>query len=53
MLFSARVMQISAFGLGVLTLMIPTALNWFTIAYAIVGFGFSAAYTWALAGKNK
>jgi len=52
-LFSARVMQISAFGLGVLTLMIPAALNWFTIAYAIVGFGFSAAYTWALAGKNK
>ena len=52
-LFSARVMQLSAFGLGVLTLLIPATLNWFTIVYSIVGFGFSAAYTWALAGKNK
>lgn len=46
-LFSARVMQLSALALGVLTLMIPAQLGWFTIAYAAVGFGFSAAYTWA------
>ena len=47
-IFSGRVMMISAFALGVLTLLIPVPLNWFTIAYSIVGFGFSAAYTWAL-----
>lgn len=51
-LFSARVMQLSAFALGVLTLLIPTQLNWFTIAYAFVGFGFSAAYTWALIRRS-
>jgi O-antigen/teichoic acid export membrane protein len=50
--FSARVMQISAFALGVLTLLIPTTLNWFTILYSIVGFGFSAAYTWATLAKK-
>ncbi len=50
--FSARVMQISAFALGVLTLLIPTTLNWFTILYSIVGFGFSAAYTWATLTKK-
>lgn len=43
--FSARVMQFAAFGLGALTLAIPTELNWFTYLYAAVGFGFSAAYT--------
>jgi hypothetical protein len=42
---AARVMQFSAFGLGVLTLAIPGELNWFTYLYAAVGFGFSAAYT--------
>jgi hypothetical protein len=50
--FSARVMQLSAFALGVLTLMIPTTLNWFTILYSMVGFGFSAAYTWASTAKK-
>jgi hypothetical protein len=44
-LFSARVMQIAAFGLGVVTLLIPVSWNWFVILYAAVGFGFSAAYT--------
>lgn len=47
-LFSAKVMLFSAFCLGVLTLLIPVPLNWFTIAYAIVGFGFSVAYAWSL-----
>jgi hypothetical protein len=44
-LLTAKVMAVSAFALGVLTLLIPAAFTWFTIAYAIVGFGFSAAYT--------
>jgi hypothetical protein len=48
-LFSGKVMLVSAFALGVLTLLIPVPLNWFTISYAAVGFGFSAAYAWALA----
>lgn len=51
-LWSARVMQISAFGLGVLTLFIPTGVNWFVIVYALIGFGFSAAYTLLLFKKN-
>ena len=47
-LLSARVMLVSAGALGVLTLLIPATLGWFTYAYAAVGFGFSAAYVWAL-----
>ena len=50
---SGRVMQISAFLLGVLTLLIPTQMNWFTISYAIIGFGFSAAYTFAFLRSRK
>ena len=46
-MFSGRVMLTSAFALGVLTLMLPVQLNWFSIAYSAVGFGFSAAYAWA------
>jgi len=44
------VMMFSAFALGVLTLLIGVPLTWFTIAYAIVGFTFSAAYMWAAKG---
>lgn len=51
-LWAARVMQLSAFGLGVLTLFIPTGVNWFVILYALIGFGFSAAYTLLLLKKN-
>ena len=51
-LWSARVMQLSAFALGVLTLFIPTGVNWFVIVYALIGFGFSAAYTLLLLKKN-
>ena len=47
-LFSGKVMLISAAALGVLTLLIPAPLGWFTYLYAAVGFGFSAAYVWAL-----
>ena len=50
-LFSGRVMLISAFGLGVLTLLLPVTLNWFSIAYSMIGFGFSAAYALALFRK--
>lgn len=49
---AARVMMFSAFALGVLTLLLPTALNWFTILYAAVGFSFSAAYAFFIL-KNK
>lgn len=50
--FSGRLMQVSAFLLGVLTLLMPGQQTWFSIAYAVVGFGFSAAYTWALAKRS-
>jgi hypothetical protein len=43
--FAARIMQFAAFGLGALTLAIPSELTWFTYLYAAVGFAFSAAYT--------
>lgn len=49
--YSGIVMLVSAFGLGVLTLLIPVSLNWFTILYAIVGFSFSAAYALALSRR--
>jgi O-antigen/teichoic acid export membrane protein len=45
--FSGRVMVVCAAALGVLTVLIPVPLTWFAIAYAVVGFGFSAAYLWA------
>ena len=51
-LFSARVMQVAAFGLGVITLLIPTGWNWFVILYALVGFGFSVAYSIFLLQKD-
>lgn len=50
-LLSAKVMLLSAFGLGVLTLLIPAELNWFTILYATVGFSFSMSYLFALLKK--
>ena len=40
----ARIMCLSAAALGVLTLLIPAELIWFSYVYAAVGFGFSAAY---------
>jgi hypothetical protein len=47
------VMMGSAFALGLLTLLIGVPLTWFTIAYSIVGFGFSAAYMWAAKGYSS
>jgi hypothetical protein len=53
-LFSARVMAVSAAGLGVLTLLIPVAtLTWFDYCYAAVGFGFSLAYVIGLVRKPR
>jgi hypothetical protein len=49
--FSARVMLVSAAALGALTLLIPAEFGWFTIAYAAVGFLFSVAYLSALLRK--
>ena len=49
--FSARIMVISAAALGALTLLIPAEFGWFTIAYAVVGFLFSLAYLSAFLRK--
>ena len=49
--FSARVMIISAAALGALTLLIPAEFGWFTIAYALIGFLFSLAYLSAFLRK--
>ena len=49
--FSARVMVVSAAALGALTLLIPAELGWFTIAYAAIGFIFSLAYLSAFLRK--
>jgi hypothetical protein len=38
------VMAIVATGLGALTLVIPTSLGWFSVAYAGVGFAFGLNY---------
>jgi peptidoglycan/LPS O-acetylase OafA/YrhL len=46
----AKIMCISAFALGVLTLMIPAELTWFSYFYAGVGFGFALSY---LVGMGK
>jgi hypothetical protein len=40
----AKVMCVSATALGVLTLLIPGDITWFSYLYAAVGFGFALAY---------
>ena len=40
----AKIMCVSAAALGVLTLMIPAELTWFSYVYAAVGFGFTSVY---------
>jgi len=47
----AKIMCISAAALGVLTLLIPAQLGWFTFLYSAIGFGFSAAYLVAIFTK--
>ena len=51
--FSARVMLVSACALGVITLCIPAPLTWFAITYAAVGFGFSATYAVVLLSNKR
>ena len=51
-LWADRVMMVGAFGLGVMTLLIPTGVTWFVILYALIGFGFSSAYLVFLARRN-
>ncbi len=40
----AKVMCVSATALGLLTLLIPGEITWFSYLYAAVGFGFGLAY---------
>ena len=51
-LWASRVMMIGAFGLGVMTLLIPTGVTWFVILYALIGFGFSSAHLVFLTRRN-
>ena len=46
------VMAIVATALGVLTLLIPSGLSWFTICYAAVGFAFGLNYAVCLMRKR-
>ena len=48
----AKIMCLSAAALGVLTLMIPAELTWFSYVYAAVGFGFSVSYLVAMMGAT-
>jgi hypothetical protein len=50
---AAVVMLVSAGSLGVLTLLIPAEVTWFSLLYAMVGFGFSTAYVVALAFRLR
>lgn len=45
-------MAVAATSLGVLTLLIPEELTWFTYLYSAVGFGFGLSYLIALINKN-
>ena len=40
----AKVMCVCATALGVLTLLNPTELTWFSYVYAVIGFGFGLSY---------
>ena len=40
----AKLMCLSAALLGILTLMIPVKLTWFSYVYAAIGFGFAIFY---------
>ena len=47
----AKVMCVSASALGVLTLLIPGDITWFSYLYAAVGFGFALSYLFHLLRK--
>jgi Ca2+/H+ antiporter len=40
----AKIMCVSATALGIVTLMIPVKLTWFSYLYAAIGFGFALTY---------
>lgn len=40
----AKVMCVSALALGVLTLLIPGSITWFSYLYTAIGFGFGLTY---------
>ena len=44
----AKIMCLSATALGVLTLMIPAELTWFSYLYAAIGFIFAFIYMYAM-----
>ena len=44
LIVAAKVMAITATGLGVLTILIPAQMSWFTYLYAAVGFLFGLNY---------
>lgn len=41
---AAMVMLVSAGALGFVTVLVPAPITWFGVVYALIGFGFSAAY---------
>ena len=47
----AKIMCVSATALGVLTLMIPAELTWFSYLYAAIGFSFAISYLIGLLKK--
>ena len=47
----AKVMCVSAAALGVVTLLVPAELTWFSYVYAGIGFGFSISYLVGFASK--
>ena len=49
----AKVMCVSATALGVLTLLIPGEITWFSYLYAAVGFGFGLTYLFYLLTKTS
>ena len=49
----AKVMCVTATALGVLTLLIPGEITWFSYLYAAVGFGFALTYLLYLLTKTS
>ena len=47
----AKIMCLSATALGILTLMIPAELTWFSYLYAAIGFSFAISYLVGLLKK--
>lgn len=50
--FVGKVMAGSAITLGLLTLLIPTKINWFAMTYSAIGFGFGFNYVICLVRRK-